>query len=158
MPREWCRNFENAVDASLPKGACSRICAQLWRSWRWLALMVGCSLVFRDLIWSEQFQEKEPLLKDVWYKSPVLSSPPPIPAGLARVLQDSSGLCPTLPSFAKLGRTGTELGRISARIKYIMENSQCHVTLSNNSLYTDNLIQRIPQIFSFKERKLNCIQ
>ena len=25
--------------------------------------------------------------------------PPPIPAGLARVLQDSSGLCPTLPSL-----------------------------------------------------------
>ena len=74
------------------------------------------------------------------------------------VLQDSSGLCPTLPSSAKLGRTGTEFGRISAKIKYIIENFKCHVTLSNNSLYTDNLILRIPQIFSFKEGKLNCIQ
>ena len=80
----------------------------------------------------------------------VLSSPPPIPAGLARVLQDSSGLCPTLPSSAKLGRTGTEFGRISAEIKYIMEIFKCHVTLSNNSLYTDNLILRTPQIFSFR--------
>ena len=40
-----------------------------------------------------------------------------IPAGLARVLQESSGLCQTLPRSARLGRTGTDFGRIPAKLK-----------------------------------------
>ena len=89
------------------------------------------------------------------WRMPVLSSPPP---NSCRTGQSPAGILRTLPNSATLGRTGTELGRISAQLKYFMENSKCHVTLSNNSLYTDNLILRIPQIFRFKEKKLNCIQ
>jgi hypothetical protein len=60
----------------------------------------------------------------------VLLSPPPIPAGLARVLQESSGLCriasqslgpgsqscQAWQSSAELGRTGAELGRTGAEL------------------------------------------
>ena len=47
----------------------------------------------------------------LWAKSNQYFSVPP-----QWVLQESSGLCRVLPSSAKLGRTGTELGRISAKI------------------------------------------
>ena len=52
---------------------------------------------------------------------------------------ESCRILRTLPNSAsttKLSRTGTEFGRISAKLKYIMENSKCHVILLNILLYT----------------------
>ena len=46
------------------------------------------------------------------------------PPNSCRIGRSPAGLLRTLQSPAKLGRTGTELGRISAKIEYIMQNSR----------------------------------
>ena len=70
-------------------------------------------------------------------------------------------VCRTGQSPGKVCQAWQDWDRVwqdSVELKYIMEIFKCHVTLSNNSLYTDSLIPRIPQIFRLKEGKLNCIQ
>jgi hypothetical protein len=75
--------------------------------------------------------------------SPVLSSPPPIPAGLARVLQDSSGLCRIASQSVNIGsqscqawqgldRIQTELGRIYFKLEYITKKQPVMIYLYTN--------------------------
>ena len=55
-------------------------------------------------IWTRRCRLIHPLLYYSMLCDSVFLSPPMIPAGLARVLQESSGLCKVLPSLADLAR------------------------------------------------------